>query len=110
MRDLLDAELFEGVDGKVLETGNVEDADVRHGRTERNRLVHETDDLIEEPNVDGLGKRIARILRLVNFQWHAEEKALVLLCLQRTGHLRNDRAFAAAACFRHQNSGYQCIA
>ena len=44
---VIDAKLFETVDGKVLESGNVQDADVTAGWLERNALIDSMDDEIK---------------------------------------------------------------
>lgn len=65
---VVDAELLERVHCEVLETGNVEHADVEVGGLEGDALVDQTDDSVKEATVDGLGQSIPSVACLINFQ------------------------------------------
>ena len=68
MIDLLNTELFERIDRKVFETSYVQNANVRDRRAEWNGFVHEINNLIEQPHIDGLCQCVTRVLSFVEFQ------------------------------------------
>ena len=72
---VVDAELLVRVDGKVLEAGDVEQADEAGRGGERNGAIHARHDVVEELGVERLGEGVASTLRLAHLQRHHDHRA-----------------------------------
>ena len=88
---VVDAELLEAVDGEVLESGDVEDADVVGGPLEGDALVDLGHDVVEEAGVGRLGQRVPSTRSLVRLQRHHDHRPLVP-ALRSLHHASGQRA------------------
>lgn len=52
---VVDTKLFETVNGKILESSNIQNADIMARRLERNALVDSFNDKVKEATINGFG-------------------------------------------------------
>ncbi len=84
---VVDAKLFETVDGEVLEASDVQHADVVRRRLERDALVDAVHDVVEQAAVDRLSQCVSRVVGLVHLRSQSNHRRSNALSLPITAQL-----------------------